>query len=276
VAAGKHEPSRFKLAFLSAWNLAALGVAGVIAAAMKNPMPIVAAGALEAGWLAFATRPRASRLLFPEAHEAADAAARAARRTELRAGLSAEDRERVERLEERRAGIMKLCGENTHVAREVLLAEVSRLEDIVDSFVDVAATARRWSAFLAAVDADDLESELRRYEDQAARAADEATRALARKNADVLLRRREQLVELRGKLAQARTQLDLIESTFRMIANEIMLMRDTDQLRTQLDDLVVGVQAVREVATSDAGAGDPDDLRRRAAAGAAAQAARRT
>jgi hypothetical protein len=247
-------PSRLKLAFLNAWNLAALGACAALTLITRSPVPLAAGAVVEAGWLAFATRPRASRLLFQKQHEAAEAAARAARRAEKLRTVRGDDAERVARLDERRRDILRLAGENTHGAREVLLAEVSRLDDVVDAFVDVAASCARWEAYLASVDLDDLESETRRCEEDAARAADEEKRQLARKQLEVLLRRKDQLAEMRQKISRGRAQLDLVESTFRMIANEIMLMRDAAGLRGQLDDLVVGVQAVREIETGGAAA----------------------
>jgi hypothetical protein len=266
-------PSRFKLAFTSAWNLAGLGVCGVLAAVTKSPVPIIAAGALEAAWLAFATRPRASSRLFPGAHRQASEAAKRSRRAQLVALLSEDEVERVQRLEDRRREILRLADDNKAIAREVLLAEIARLDDVVDAFVDLAADTRRWESYNDAIDLTDLDSETRRYEDEAQRALDEEQRQLARKNLDVLLRRREQIDEMRRKISKTRAQLDLIESTFRLIGNEIMLMRDTGQLRGQLDDLVVGVQAVREMSEASAVADDAAELDpspRRAAQAAAA------
>jgi hypothetical protein len=262
------KPSRLKLALLNGWNLAALGGAAALAVVLKSPVPLLAFAGVEVGWLAFATRPRASRALFVAAHAAADAAAKAAARARKLKVLKAEDAERAEALEARRADILRLAGDNTHVAREVLLAELARLEDVVDAFMEVAAACARSEAYLGAVDLGDLESETRRYEDDAARAADADKRALAHKNLEVLLRRRAQIEELRGRQSRGRAQLDLIESTFRMIGNEVMLMRDTGSLRDQLDDLVVGVQAVREMSTDV----EPQKTRPSAAQASAARA----
>ncbi len=264
-------PSRLELAFLSAWNLAALGALGVLAAVTKSPAPLLAGVALEAGWLAFATRPRASRLLFARRHEQLAEAETNARRAALVATLSEADADRVRRLHERRADILRQGSEHRHLAREVLLAELSRLSDIVDAFVELAAGCRRQEAYHSSIDVADLESELRRFEEDAERAADETQRVLARRNLEVLLRRREQVDELRRNIQRTRSQLDLIESTFRMIANEIMLMRSTDGLRGQLDDLVVGVQAVREI-SGDADEPDGRTAAARAQAALAAQA----
>ena len=275
---------------LNAWNLAALGVVAALTVATKSPVPIAAGAALEAGWLAFASRPRASAKLFARQHQVAAERAADARRADALASLSADEAERVRRLDERRSEILRACADHRHLARPVLRAEVARHDDVVDAFIELAVSAHREQAYLASVDLADLESETRRAEEKAERAADAAERGLAQKQLEVLLRRREQVDELRRKLARTRTQLELIESTFRMIANEIMLMRTTDQLRGQLDDLVVGVQAVREAEDVGAsgvtviagaegvdvkGKGSDNDRKRAAAAAAGATGTRR-
>jgi hypothetical protein len=268
--------SRLGLALLNAWNLAGLAACGGLAFLTASPAPLIVGGALEAGWLAFATRPRASALLFARHHaEAAQVSARA-RRAELVASLPPSDAARVRRLDERQGEILRLCDGHQHLAHDVLVAELARLDDVVDAFVDLATQAHRSQAYLGSIDVDDLESEMRQAEAAAARAVDAEQRNLARRQLEVLLRRREQVDELRQKLLGTRAQLELIESTFRMIANEIMLMRSTDELRGQLDDLVVGVQAVREL-QGDVVPTEPEDQRtRRAAASTQTATSRRS
>src|SRR5436190_24315272 len=95
-------PSRLRLALLNAWNLAGLGAFGALAFLIQNPVPLVAGAALEAGWLAFATRPRASALLFARQHDEAAQASASARRTARVSTLSTADADRVRRLEERK------------------------------------------------------------------------------------------------------------------------------------------------------------------------------
>jgi hypothetical protein len=268
-------PSRLKLALANVWNLAAMGACAALAAITRSPAPLFAGAALEGAWLVFATRPNASRAIFRGAHARADAAALAQRRSEQVRTLRPEDADRLARLDERREQIQQLAGDNAHVARDVLVAEVSRLDDFVDDFLELAVTSTRWDAYLANVDEADLESETRRWEDAAARAADEDERALAKQNLEVLLERRAKLDEMRRRLARARAQLELIEQTFRMIADEIMLMRDATGLRDRLDDLVVGVRAVREMSAPESES-SPEAPSRAAQARAAAQPSQAT
>lgn len=260
-------PSRLRLAFTNVWNLAALGAAGVVSVVTKSPLPLLAAGALEAGWLAFATRPRASRVLFPAAHAArARSEAHASRSADL-ARLSDEDRARVERLETRAAEIRRHAASKKGGSARALAAEVARLDDVIAAFVELAASARAWRAALAAEDPAALEAEQRRAEAEASRALDEDIRAAARAQLELCVSRRAQLDEMRRRTVRADDQLELVETTFKVIAGEILLFTTADDLRAKLDDLSVGVRAVREAVAPDA---EPDPTRRPAAVAAAA------
>ncbi|HVT58289.1 MAG TPA: hypothetical protein VHR45_07800, partial [Thermoanaerobaculia bacterium] len=59
-------------------------------------------------------------------------------------------------------------------------------------------------------------------------------------------KRLEKLEEIRRYLAVARGQLDLIENSFQLIADQIVTMRSPQELSGQLDELLNGVEQVRE------------------------------
>jgi hypothetical protein len=64
----------------------------------------------------------------------------------------------------------------------------------------------------------------------------------------VLLSRKDRYKELRKSLQTARGQMDLMENTFRLLADEIVSMREASELGHRLEDLREGVNAVREAA----------------------------
>lgn len=240
-------PSRWKLALLSPWTGLVAAASLGLAAVLGEPWPLYLGAGAGTFWMAFATRPRASRLLFHGKYTKAAEAAKALRRAAAVKQLPEEYADRVTRLAERQKEILRLAGGNANLTMSMIAAEVDKLEEIVESFIELAGSCARWEGHLRSVDYDDLESETRKFETDAERAVDEEQRALARKQLGTLMRRREQLAELKQKVVSGRGQLDLIESSFRLIGNEIMLMRDAKELGGQLDDILVGVGAVREM-----------------------------
>ena len=78
--------------------------------------------------------------------------------------------------------------------------------------------------------------------------ADVEKRTLAQKNMAVLMKRKDKYGEIRGYLSTARGQLELMENTFRLLADQIVTMRSPTELSGQLDELLDGVEAVRQTA----------------------------
>ena len=58
--------------------------------------------------------------------------------------------------------------------------------------------------------------------------------------------RKEKYGEIRGYLSSARGQMELIENTFRLLADQIVTMSSPTELGGQLDELLDGVEAVRQ------------------------------
>jgi hypothetical protein len=61
-------------------------------------------------------------------------------------------------------------------------------------------------------------------------------------------RRLEKVQEIRSYLSVARGQLDLIENSFQLIADQIVTMQSPQELSGQLDELLDGVEAIRQTA----------------------------
>ncbi len=63
-----------------------------------------------------------------------------------------------------------------------------------------------------------------------------------------MARRLEKVQEIRSYLSVARGQLDLIENSFQLIADQIVTMQSPQELSGQLDELLDGVEAIRQTA----------------------------
>jgi hypothetical protein len=133
---------------------------------------------------------------------------------------------------------------------ELLSGELNKLDALVRSFVELSVTCARYQDYLKSVDVDEIERDMRRYEQIVERTPatgnNAEKRSLAQKNLAVLHKRMEKCGEIRGYLSSARGQLELIENTFRLLADQIVTMRSPQELGGQLDELLDGVEAVRQ------------------------------
>jgi hypothetical protein len=237
-----------KMAFANPFNLSLLSGGLTAALLTANPLLALATLGLEALWLLHAPDSRFLRhLLWDPRFERLKKALAAQDRARRLAGLSEEERNRVEVLARRQEEIQRLAAENPSFAGDLLQEELVKTDRLVDAFVEMALTCARYESYLRAVDPGGLERESKRYEQVVRDAGDDAAQAaVARRNLAVVAKRLEKLAEIRRYLAVARGQLDLIENSFQLIADQIVTMRSPQELSGQLDELLDGVEAVRE------------------------------
>lgn len=262
----KPRPPYAKYAFKNPYNYAVIG--GFASAALLTGnwwLGLAGAGA-EALWMLFAPDSRLLRKLwFDKRHQEE---AEAARKAELDAKLELlpeQDAMRCLALRQKQEQINKLAQENPAFTVDLLSGELHKLDDLVRAFLELSVTCARYQDYLGSVDIGEIERDLRRYHqildasnsddrgpNSAQREAEEVSsrgetkRVLAQKNIAVLEKRKDKYAEIRGYLSSARGQLELIENTFRLLADQIVTMRSPTELSGQLDDLLDGVEAVRQ------------------------------
>jgi hypothetical protein len=237
-----------KMAFANPYNLSL--VAGGLAAALLTANPLLALGTLglEALWLLHGPdNPRLRHILWDPRFERLKRALDAQDRARRMAGLPEDARDRVEVLVRRQDQIRHLAAENPSFAGNLMQDELVKTDALVNAFIEMALTCARYEDYLNAVDPAGLERERRRYEVAVQSAGDDAAQAsIARRNLAVVAKRVDKLQEIRRYLTVARGQLDLIDNSFQLIADQIVTMRSPQELSGQLDELLDGVEAVRE------------------------------
>jgi hypothetical protein len=242
----KPRPPYAKYAFKNPYNYAVMG--GFASAALMTGnwwLGLAGAGA-EALWMLFAPDSRLLRKLWFDKRHQQDADA--ARKAELDAKfklLPEPDAMRCLALREKQEQINKLANENPAFTIDLLSGELTKLDDLVRAFLELSVTCARYQDYLGSVDVDEIERDLRRYH-QIVDKGEGDKRNLAQKNIAVLEKRKDKYAEIRGYLSSARGQLELIENTFRLLADQIVTMRSPQELSGQLDELLDGVEAVRQ------------------------------
>jgi hypothetical protein len=239
-----------KFAFANPYNLSLF--LGMLAAAglTLNPALAIAAVGLEALWLLYAPdSKRLKHLLWDPRFEEVRTAMLERERADRMQLLADEERDRVTALVVRQKEIRRLAGLNPSFTGELLRAELVKTDRLVDAFLDMAVTCRRYEDYLASVDLDALDRERTRWEVNAQMDdQDETHRAVARKNFAIILKRLEKMQEIQRYLTVARAQLDLIDNSFQLIADQIVTMQSPQQLSGQLDELLDGVESIRQTA----------------------------
>ena len=244
------KPPYFKFAFANPYNLSLL-VGGLAAAAvLASPITAVVAIGAEVLWLLHGPDSRLLRKLVwdPKFARMLDDARNRERANKI-ASLDREETIRVQRLISKNYEISKLAASNPTFTGELLRSELGKASALVDSFIDMAVTCQRYENYLEQLDIKHLERDREMYTNRVRQgAAGDPQTEIAKKNLAVIIKRIDKLREIRNYVTVARGELDLIENTFQLIADQIVTMQSPQELSGQLDELLNGVEAVRETA----------------------------
>jgi hypothetical protein len=239
-----------KKAFANPYNLSLLA-GGLAASALTfNPLLAIVTVGLEILWVVNAPGSKKLQELlwdpsFDQEQQAEEAAARAERLKHLDEG----DRERVLSLLERQKEINALAAQNPSFTGELLRTELTKTDRLVEAFIEMANTCSRYDAYLNSIDLSELEKDRRRWEQICRReGVRDSETEIAAKNLAVIMKRFEKMKEIHHYLSLARGQLDLIENSFQLIADQIVTMQSPQELTGQLDELLDGVESIKQTA----------------------------
>jgi len=242
--------SYLRKAFANPYNLTLLAGGLAASALTLNPLLAVVTVGLEILWVVNA--PGSKKLqewLWDPQFDAEEQAKDEAARAERLKHLDESDRDRVIHLLARQEEINSLAAQNPSFTGELLRTELTKTDRLVESFIEMANTCSRYEAYLESIDLNELERDRRRWETTANK---QDTRPgeteIARKNLTIIMKRFEKMKEIRHYLTLARGQLDLIENSFQLIADQIVTMQSPQELTGQLDELLDGVESIKQTA----------------------------
>ena len=187
--------------------------------------------------------------LWDPEYDAQERAREEAARAERLKHLEESDRERVLDLLARQQEINSLAAQNPSFTGELLRTELMKTDRLVESFIDMATTCSRYETYLESIDLNELERERRRWEHMCKQQDKrDGETDIAGKNLAIIMKRFDKMKEIRHYLMLARGQLDLIENSFQLISDQIVTMQSPQELTGQLDELLDGVESIKQTA----------------------------
>jgi len=242
--------SYLKAAFANPYNLSLLAGGLIASAVTLNPLLAIVTLGLEVLWVVNAPGSKKLRewLWDPQFESAEHKELQELRAKQLH-NLDEVDRERVVTLIARQQEINGLASQNPSFTGELLRGELTKTDRLVESFIEMATTCSRYEAYLDSINLRELEKDRRRWETIVSDQSIHDSRAdIAAKNLTVITKRFEKMREINAYLTTARGQLDLIENSFQLIADQIVTMQSPQELTGQLDELLDGVESIKQTA----------------------------
>ena len=244
------KPSYLKLAFANPYNLS-LVIGGIAASVLTaNPIPAIIALGGEGLWLLHAPESKFLRkTVWDPKLEVLQREIEERERERVTKSLPPNDQKRVRGLYAKQTEIDSLAAQNPSFTGDLLRGELVKTRKLADSFLEMALTCSRYERYLGGVDLNALDRDRQRWQARAASdKVPQPERDIAKKNCAVLEKRIEKLRDIHNYLGVARGQLDLIENSFQLIADQIVTMQSPAELSGQLDDLLDGVESIRQTA----------------------------
>ena len=242
--------SYLKAAFANPYNLSLLAGGLIASAVTLNPLLAIVTLGLEVLWVVNAPGSKKLRewLWDPQFDSAEQKELQELRAKQLH-NLDEVDRERVVTLIARQQEINGLASQNPSFTGELLRGELTKTDRLVEAFIEMATTCGRYEAYLDSINLRELEKDRRRWETIVQDQSIHDSRAdIAAKNLTVITKRFEKMREINAYLTTARGQLDLIENSFQLIADQIVTMQSPQELTGQLDELLDGVESIKQTA----------------------------
>jgi hypothetical protein len=246
------KPSYFKYTLINPYNLTLLGGAIVASVLTLNPLIAVAALGVEGLWLLHGSQSRfMQRLLWDPIYEKEKLEFEQRKRLAQVEKLSQRAQDRVLALIDKERQIQELAAQNPSFAGDMLRSEIVKTHNLVNSFIDLAVTCARYENYLASVDVGQLgqtEQHWQNVIENSTEKTDAIELDIAKKNLAIIKKRIERVSEIRRYLKIAYGQINLIENSFQLLADQIVTMQSPNELSGQLDELLDGVESIKETA----------------------------
>ena len=247
-------PNYLKAAFANVYNLSLLGGAAAASALTGDWVVGITALGAEALWLLFGPDIRPFKRAVDRWHREEQDTADRVRMAKVMDALPKRDWSRAHALDELRREVERDMQHNPSFQAILLQPELDKLEQLNLSFVTLASSCARAETYLSATDVREVQRQVEIQRGVERNMQDPAVQEIARKNIVVLEKRTETIRDIETFLARARGQMNLIENSVRLLRDQALTMGSPAELAEQLDDLLMGVDAIQESAR------DHDDL----------------
>lgn len=267
------KPSLFRRAFLNQYNLILLGAAGLFSLVTFTWIPLMIGAGVEALWLVLGSdsAPFKRWVAIQESREERERIKQRAQ--EALSTLEPAYLERFRSLEQVSERIQTLANENPSLETELIQGEMDKLGKLLHSFLEMAMTHQRLGHYLADNNETDLRRDIEACERAQRNEQDLAVLAGLRQSMALALKRLKQHQSIEASYRVLGVKMDTLDKSFRYLESHVVAISERKELSDEIDELILGVDAVSDIAFETEGALSEIEarLKRPAAKAAAAQ-----
>ena len=262
----KKKPSIFERAFFNQYNYILLGSAGLFAAATTSWLPLLIGAGAEVLWMVLGadSGPFKRWVAVQESKEQREELEKRA----ADALKTLDDRyvSRFHALAELSRTIESHAKENPSLETRLVESEMEKLGRLLHSFLDMAVLHQRFSLHLQQNDEREIQRDIQRCTAQLEEESSGEVASGLRQNLELAKKRLKQHQRIQNTHRLLGVKMDTLDKSLRYLESHIIAIGKPEELSSELDGLIVGVESVEEMQREMDALPDIEPARRRRAA----------
>ena len=238
----------FGRAFWNQYNIILLAGTGLFALATFSWLPLLVGAGAEALWMVLGADSGPFRR-WVERQESKEKQNELAEKTAR--SLQTLDGSYVERFDELRGladRIAELAKENPILGTRLVQGEMDKMGHLMFSWLEMAVVHQRYTAYLEENSGRELQRDIARCEQALDEEESAEVKSSLRQNLELARKRKKQHERIESNHRLLGVKMDTLEKAFRYLQTHIISIGKGEELTSELDNLIVGVEAVEEMA----------------------------
>ena len=239
--------SLFHRAFWNQYNLILVGASALFSIATFTWIPLVLGAGVEALWLVLGadSSPFKRWVAIQEGVERREALKREAE--SALATLEPTYGQRFRDLLACSVRIQSLAKANPCLETSLIQTEMSKLGQLLHSFLQMALTHQRLGHYLADNDENDLRRDIEASERALRNEQNEQVLVGLRQGLALAQKRLKQHEQIEANWRALGVKMDTLDKSFRYLESHVVAISEREQLAQEIDDLIVGVDAANDL-----------------------------
>ena len=247
AADGSKKPSLFQRAFWNQYNFIMLGAAGLFSLATFTWIPLLIGAGVEVLWLVLGSD-SAPFKRWVTIQEGLEAQQRLKQHAEACLGaLEPAYLKRFHELEQVSERIQALAKENPSLETQLIQGEMDKLGKLLHSFLDMAVTHQRLGHYLGENDESDMRRDIEASERALRNEHNSEITAGLQQGMTLAQKRLKQHQRIEASYRLLGVKMDTLDKSFRYLESHVVAISEREQLSQEIDELILGIDAVSEI-----------------------------
>ena len=246
---GKHKPSLFRRAFFNQYNFILLGAAGLFSLVTFTWIPLLLGAGAEALWLVLGADSGPFKRWVAIQQNLEERERLKQRAEQSLSALEPSYRLRFQELLKVSEQIQELAKANPSLETQLIQGEMDKLGSLLHSFLDMALTHQRLGHYLADNDEGELRRDIEATERALRNEQDAQVVAGLRQSLALAQKRLKQHQSIEASFRARGIKMDTLDKSFRYLESHVVAISEREQLSQEIDELIVGVDAVSDLQT---------------------------